>query len=93
MLGTSIPMQAVPYTGAVVARPSQPVPAQRVVESTAEVTLQRHSTASMYAAPPSSAQQLASSARQFADVLDTTGNVQIASSVSGLRIGFLDTYA
>jgi hypothetical protein len=47
----------------------------------------------MIADPPSSIEQLSSSARQFADVLESTGSVVVASSISGFRMGHLDVYA
>jgi hypothetical protein len=71
----------------------QPRDVVRVVESSAKATLQRQQTRSATAPAPNAAQRLSSSARQFADVLDTTGSVQVASSVSGFRIGALDLYA
>lgn len=93
MLGADHSIQAVPYTGPADVRPSQPPPQQRVVESAARSTLDQQQTRSMYASPPSGLQQLVSSARQFADILDSTGNVQVASYISGFRVGALDTYA
>ncbi|MCK4341662.1 MAG: hypothetical protein KAY37_08065 [Phycisphaerae bacterium] len=53
---------------------------------------QQH-TGSMLARAPSAVEQLVYSARQFAGILDRTDNVQVASSVSGLRVGVIDTYA
>jgi len=47
----------------------------------------------MSASQPNVVEQLVTSARQFADILDTTGNVQVAAWISGFRVGFLDIYA
>lgn len=93
MLGADHSIQAVPYTGPADVRPSQPPPPQRVVESAARSTLHQQQTQSMYARLPSGLEQLVDSARQFADILDSTGNVQVASFVSGFRVGSIDTYA
>ncbi len=93
MLGTDISVQAVPVAAATAAlKPSQPQPETRVVERSTRSTLQQQSGSS-YTPTGSSLERLAASARQFAEVLDTTGSVQVASSVSGFRVGFLDTYA
>lgn len=93
MVGADFSLQAVPYVAPVAARPSQPQPETRAVESSAESTLQRHHAGSTLARQPSAVDQLVDSARQFADILDTTGNVQVASVVSGFRVGHVDTYA
>lgn len=93
MVSADTSVHAVAYAGAAAQRPIEPPPQQRVVESTAQATLQQQQTASMYARMPSPVQDLVASARQFADILDRTGNVQVASSVSGFRVGFVDTYA
>ena len=69
--------------------PSQP----RVVESAGNASLRQQQTASMLAEPPSAVQRLADSARQFAEILETTGNVFVASSVSGFRSARVDVYA
>jgi hypothetical protein len=64
----------------------------RIVESTAQSTL--HQQGGVTVAPQlNPLQELARSARQFAEILDATGNVQVASVISGFRLGHLDTYA
>jgi hypothetical protein len=93
MLGADSSIQAVPNIAAAAVRPAQPRPEQRVVESAQRSTLHQQYSGSVSAGPPSAVEQLVESARQFADVLDSTGNVQVASTVSGFRVGFLDTYA
>jgi hypothetical protein len=93
MVGADFSLQAVPHMAPTAARPSQPQPETRAVESSAESTLQGHHAGSTLARMPTAIDQLVESARQFAEVLDTTGNVQVASTVSGFRIGHVDTYA
>ena len=70
---------------------SRPPPVQRVVEGTEQARLQQQQTRATLA-KPSPLKQLSDSARQFADVLDTTGSVQVAMSISGFRAGHLDVY-
>jgi hypothetical protein len=72
---------------------SRPQPQQRTVEDTARATLQHQESGSTLAQAPSELQQLSQSARDFADLLDTTGNVQVASALSGFRARHLDMYA
>jgi hypothetical protein len=93
MLGQDFTTSALPPAGLAHVQPVRPQPVQRTVESVAKSHVRRFDTPSMYAAPPSAIEQLSSSARQFADVLDTTGNVQVASSVSGFVVGHVDLYA
>jgi hypothetical protein len=71
---------------------SRPPPEQRVVEDTARAELRHQHTRSALGQGPSELQQLSESARQFADLLDTTGNLQVASAISGFRAGHLDMY-
>lgn len=93
MLGADTSIPAAPVAAAAAVRPIQPQPEQRVVESSARATLQEQFTGSVMSQGPSAIDQLAESARQFAEILDRTGNVQVASSVSGFRVGQIDTYA
>ncbi len=80
--------------GAVTAPPAaRPPPVHRVVESAPRARQQPLETGSTYAQPPTALEELTASVRQFADVLEITGNVHIASSVSGFRAMFLDLYA
>jgi len=78
-----VPTHAVP--------PPAPATTPRAVESTAQSTLQQQGSVTV-APHASPIQELARSARQFAEILDATGNVQIASVISGFRLGHLDTY-
>lgn len=87
--GQSVPFAPVPLQQRVV----QPPPPQRVVEGAHRATLQSQDFGTMYARMPSPLQQLSESARQFADILESTGNVMVASSVSGFRVGHVDVYA
>jgi hypothetical protein len=93
MLGQDLSVAAAAAAGATQIQPARPQPEQRVVEGTGKSRLPDQETASMLAQPPSALQQLSSSARQFADILDSTGNVQLAASISGFRGGYLDVYA
>lgn len=92
MFGTDLSVQAVPYTGPPPPRPSQPEPQQRVVEGSGEADLRPRGGA-LQAPAPSRVEQLKHSARQFVQLLESTGSVVVASSISGLRVGQLDTYA
>lgn len=80
--------------GAAAAPPvtARPPPAPRVVESAPRV---RQSTLEFRPAHgrPTSLDELAASVRQFAEVLEATGSVPLASSVSGFRSMYLDLYA
>lgn len=93
MFGQDYSLGAPSAAGAVAVQVSRPQPAPRVVEGSSKARLQQHETPSMYVKPPSSLQQLSSSAREFADVLDRTGNVDVAVSISGFRSARLDVYA
>lgn len=93
MFGPDSSVQAVPYTGPPTTPPGQPPSEQRVVESTAKATLQQHQTGSMSAQPPSALKDLANSARRFAEILDSTGSIVLASVASGFRVGHVDVYA
>ncbi len=93
MLGPDPTIEAAPAVAATHAPLTRSPPEPRVVENTARSELPRHETPTMFAEPPSSIEQLVSSARQFADILDTTRNVQVAAWISGFRVGVLDLYA
>ncbi len=71
---------------------SRPQAEQRVVEDTARAELRHQHTGSALGQMPADLQRLSESARQFADLLDTTGNLQVASAISGFRAGHLDMY-
>jgi hypothetical protein len=92
MFGPDLATGAAAVTGIVPVLAQAPQPAQRVVESTARSALEHRETGSMITSPPSDLQQLSKSAREFADLLDTTGNLQVASAISGFRAGHLDMY-
>jgi len=81
MFGPDFSTGAAAITGIVPVLARGPQPAQRVVESTARSALEH-----------SDLQQLSKSAREFADLLDTTGDVQVALAISGFRAGHLDMY-
>jgi hypothetical protein len=90
MLASNSSLPAAPLVAPATVR-AAPAPAPRVVESTTGGT--SHETPGSTLAPPGTPiDELAASARQFAEILDSTGNLEIASSVSGFRIGHLDTY-
>lgn len=93
MLGPDSSVGAAAAIGATQTPISRPQPQQRVVEGSAKPRLPQHDVGSMYAKPPSTLARLSSAARQFADVLDTTGSVQVASTVSRFPVGHLDVYA
>lgn len=98
MLGPDISAQAVSHVGPVPA-PVRPVePEQRVVEDTAQTnTGQQEPGSELAQSPQTSAamaiQRLSTAARIFASILDSTGDVEVASTVSGFRTPRLDTYA
>ena len=92
MFGQDFSVGAAAAAGAALTPVSRPQPEQRVVESTAHAQLRQRDAGSNFARAPSALEQLSSSARQFADVLDATGSVQVASSVSGFQAGHLDMY-
>jgi hypothetical protein len=92
MLGADSSIQAIPVAVSAAVKPNQPQPEQRVVENVSRAALHQQHAGSTLARMPSAVEQLIHSARQFADVLDTTGNVQVASTVSGFHVGHVDTY-
>ena len=92
MLGPDLTVGAVAAAGAAQTPVTRPPPEQRVVEEAAGSNLQRQETGTVSARASSSLQELSKSARQFADVLDTTGSVQVATSISGFQAGHLDMY-
>ena len=83
---------AAPAIGALAAVPVRPQPQPRVVEETDRPQLGHQETGTLASPPAPDLRQLSASARQFADLLDTTGNVQIASAISGFRAHGLDVY-
>jgi hypothetical protein len=78
-----------PYTGPPQLLPSRPEPEQRVVEGSAETTLGHNRTDS----PGQAAARLSASARAFAAIVETTGDVQVASNITGFPIRHVDLYA
>jgi hypothetical protein len=92
MFGPDFSSGAAAVAGVVPVPASGPQPEQRVVENTGRSQLARQETGALYSRRPPDLQQLSASARQFADLLDTTGNVQIASAISGFRAGHVDMY-
>jgi hypothetical protein len=90
MVGVDSTSPAVPNFGPVQVRANAPPPEQRVVEAVAHATLAaRHAVSSPV---PDSLDAFVSSVRKFAQVLDSTGNVQMAASVSGFNVGVQDVY-
>ena len=92
MLGPDLTVSAVAAAGTAQTPVTRPPPEQRVVEEAAGAHLQRQETGTLSPRSPSPLRELSESARQFADVLDTTGSVQVASSISGFQPGHLDMY-
>ena len=91
MLGVDSTSPVVPYSGPVQVRANSPPPELRVVEDVARTTLAaRHAISP---AIPNALDEFVASVRQFAEILDTTRNVAMASSVSGFHVGVLDVYA
>jgi hypothetical protein len=82
----------VPYTGPVQVRSNAPPPEQRVVEQVEKPTLQSKAAVGQDT-DSAELRDLVQSAQKFAQVLATTGDVQIASIASGFPLGRLDTYA
>jgi hypothetical protein len=93
MFAPDITPGAAAVAGVMQALSSRPQLTQRVVEDTARPELQQQGTGTLSDRAPTELQQLSKSARQFADLLDKTGNVQVASAISGFRAGRLDMYA
>jgi hypothetical protein len=93
MFGQDYSVQAVATAGAPLVQSSRPPPEPRAVENVAKARVRQQSTGTTLAPPPTPAQRLSASARQFADVLDATGSLYMAASVSGFRAGQLDLYA
>lgn len=88
---TSVPVPpAAGLTTGPVRQPERVEP--RAVESTDSSRPRSHASATD-APPMQSVKRLSESARLFAEVLETTGSVQVAASVSGFIIGQLDLYA
>jgi hypothetical protein len=72
--------------------PVRSPPPQRVVEDTAQPQLSHQETGTLLSPPAADLRRLSASAREFADLLDKTGDVQIASAISGFRRGHFDMY-
>ena len=92
MFGQDLTVSAVATAGAAQTPVTRPPPEPRVVEKAAGGNLRRQETGVLDARAPTPLRELSKSARQFADLLDTTGSVQVASSISGFRAGHLDMY-
>lgn len=71
---------------------TRPPPEPRAVEALAQARLRQRSTSTTLTPMPTELERLSASARQFADTLDATGNVDVAVAVSGFRVGQLDLY-
>ena len=93
MLGPDLTVSAVPVAGAAAAPAPRPPPEPRTVESSAEAQLDGQQSAAQPDLTPDSLKRLISSARTFAALLDATGDVRMAASLSGFRAGQLDIYA
>jgi hypothetical protein len=92
MLGQDLTVSAVAAAGAAQTPVTRPPPEHRVVEKAAGSNLRRQETGVLAPRTPSPLRELSDSARQFADLLDTTGSVQVAASISGFQAGHLDMY-
>lgn len=95
MYGQDVTVQPVSAVDVAQAPVTRPEPAQRVVERSAESGMDAFtpSYSTFKPSAPSEIERLAQSAREFAELLDLTGNVAVASSASGFRAGTLDLYA
>ena len=93
MLGQDASVHAISAAPTPHVRPVNPRPQQRVVEDVAKASVRRQDSRPTPRTPVTDLKRLSESARQFAEVLDSTGNVYVASSVSGFRSGALDVYA
>lgn len=83
---TALPAAATPHL------PVRSPPEVRTVEPATESAAPRTDTPSQHAHQQTSLRQLVQSAMAFANVLANTGNVYVASTVSGFRVP-LDVYA
>jgi hypothetical protein len=97
MLGPDLTVSAVAVAGASQVPVTRPPPTPRPVERTAESRLDQQQTtdqpAEQLAATDETVQRLISAARVFANLLDATGDVRVAESLSGFRGGQLNVYA
>lgn len=93
MLGVESTAHTMPYTGPPQLAQSRPQPEQRVVEGSEQTTSSRTRTGSTGEWTQSTVARLVASARQFAAILDTTGDVRAASSVTGFPVRYVDLYA
>jgi hypothetical protein len=93
MFGQDYSVQAVVTAGAPLVQSSRPPPEPRAVEGLAKARLRQQSANTTLAPSPTAVERLSASARQFADVLDATGSLSMAASISGFRAGQLDVYA
>ncbi len=94
MLGSEVSATAAASAGPTPAPTPQVQQAQRrVVEGVERSTLRQQSTGSALSKSGAGNADLVASARQFIKLLEATGNVQVASRLSGLKIGGVDLYA
>ena len=93
MFGLDLTAPGVPVAGTPPVQPNRPPPEQRVVEGTEQSRLQQQDTATLTAESQNALGDFADSVRQFVQILDATGNVSVASSVSGFLTGRIDIYA
>jgi hypothetical protein len=69
---------------------SRPPPSERVIEHSDAASNARVATDPSDDAKSS---ELTASARRFAAIMQVTGDVRLAASLSGLPVGSIDTYA
>jgi hypothetical protein len=97
MLGPDLTVSAVAVAGVNQVPVTRPPPTPRPVESTAGPRLDPQQTSQQGAeqAPQvdESLRNLVRAARIFANLLDATGDVRVAQSLSGFRAGQFDVYA
>lgn len=93
MFSQDFSTQAVSAAAAPSVQLTRPPPEPRAVESLSKARVRQESGGTTLAPAPTALQQLSASARQFADVLDATGSLNVATIVSGFHAGQLDVYA
>ncbi len=97
MLGPDLTVSAAAVAGVSQVPVTRSPPTPRPVENTAGSRLDQQQTSQQSAAQApqidESLQNLSRAALTFANLLDATGDVRVAASLSGFRTGQFDTYA
>ncbi len=90
---STTPVGLTPAIGPPPPRSGQTPAERRVVESTDQARLHEQGSATTPRGGAGKLAELSHAARRFAEVLETTGSVALAASISGFSPGGLDTFA